>query len=336
MCYNFRVLGEELDMGRSIYTYNESDLLSKEGLSKLLNDSLNGKSLAGLPLRTRSKVLKTLICKALNYDIPPSFSKTKPKFPCQLFDVYIQKSNNLQIWNDEISKDRRYVLIQINGEDLIKKVKVIDGEDLKKLDTTGKLTIKYQAKVPSNFSGTKYTADDQTLSLLIREPTIVSRSSLEPPTANSIKSICSLYKLLVPLIGDSIKTQNLVQERTIADVAQELVCKKLGYTICKDDGQFPDIPNQLLEVKLQMSSTIDLGLHRPDSDEETNYSIGKTKIKVSMCRYLVIIAHRNNSDVIIDDLVITSGKRFFDIFTLFGGKVTNAKLQIPLPSNFWD
>jgi transcriptional regulator with XRE-family HTH domain len=50
-------------------------------LEDLLNDSLKGVSVAGLPLRTRSKVVKEHICKALGYPVPSKFRKTHPRFP---------------------------------------------------------------------------------------------------------------------------------------------------------------------------------------------------------------------------------------------------------------
>src|SRR5436305_9827150 len=88
-------------------------------LQALLDNALRGESLAGLALRTRSKVVKTLVCKALGYPVPTSFKKTKPRFPGQLFDTYSQKANNLQVWNEEIAATRRYVLIQVSEGDVI-------------------------------------------------------------------------------------------------------------------------------------------------------------------------------------------------------------------------
>ena len=325
-------------MGRSIYSYSEEELLSKEELEDVLSHGLVGASLYGLPLRTRSKVLKTLVCQALGYDVPSSFPKIKPKFPCQQFDIYAQKSNNLQIWNDEISESRRYVLIRLNELDTITQVKVIDGFELKMLDTTGKLTIKYQARVPQAYLGERISEDNFFLRPFVNDEIgWLGLSPNDPPRSETLISINALYSTLKPLIGIRIRTENLVQERTTADDAHELVCRTLGYRTFQDDGQFPDIVNQLLEVKLQMSPTIDLGLHKPDDETSTGLFIEGTEIKICMCRYLVLIAHRiDEKEVEIDDLFITSGDHFFDVFTLFGGKVQNAKLQIPLPSDFWD
>lgn len=90
-------------------------------LETLLDKNLCGVSLARLPLRTRSKTLKEHVCRALGYPIPSSFKKTQPRFPGQLFDTYVQKSNNLQVWNEELALDRRYVIIRVPAYNLLTK-----------------------------------------------------------------------------------------------------------------------------------------------------------------------------------------------------------------------
>src|SRR5207302_9984054 len=113
----------------------------------LLDTGLHAVTLRGLPLRTRSKVVKSAVCKILGYPIPAYFQKTQPRFPGQAFDTYVQKSNNLQVWNEELAPSRRYVLIRCLPDDLIGKVKVVTGDTLALLDTTGTLTQKYQASI---------------------------------------------------------------------------------------------------------------------------------------------------------------------------------------------
>ena len=128
--------------------------LSHETLNFLLSEDLVGNSLEGLPNRTRSKRVKSLICNALGYPIPKSFKKTQPRFPAQNFDVYVQKSNNLQIWNEDISPDRRYVVIALDENYIIKKITVITGNKLSEFDNTGTITQKYQARF-LDFEGDK-------------------------------------------------------------------------------------------------------------------------------------------------------------------------------------
>jgi len=115
-------------------------------LEALLDQGLRVVSLARLPLRTRSKVVKERVCRSLGYPVPSSFKRTRPRFPGQAMDTYVQKSDNLQIWNDDIASARRYAIIRLSDDDVITRVKVVTGDTLTRFDTTGTLTQKYQAR----------------------------------------------------------------------------------------------------------------------------------------------------------------------------------------------
>src|SRR5262249_31407738 len=122
--------------GRTIYDMLHDSpewLLTSDDLEKLLKSGLLGLNL-DYPLRTRSKVLKTRVCEILGYPVPRSFKRSKPRFPCQDFDTYVQKSNNLQIWNEEIVPTRRYVIIRVNESSIVTGVRVVTGEVLARLD----------------------------------------------------------------------------------------------------------------------------------------------------------------------------------------------------------
>ena len=135
--------------GLSIYDpipIGDPDLwIPTQELEALLHHGLIGLLLADLPLRTRSKVVKENVCRVLGYPVPGSFRKTRPRFPGQRFDTYVQKSNNLQVWNEDLSPTRRYVLIRVSGHGSVVRVRVVTGDVLALLDTTGTLTQKYQA-----------------------------------------------------------------------------------------------------------------------------------------------------------------------------------------------
>ena len=87
----------------SIYDkIDEGSLIPSCELEALLKSKLVGLELGRYPIRTRSKVVKSAICEAIGYPVPTTFRKTQPRFPAQNFDVYTQKSLNVQIWNEEI------------------------------------------------------------------------------------------------------------------------------------------------------------------------------------------------------------------------------------------
>ena len=143
--YKNAIRSSGFDIYSSIKVGDAQFWIPTRHLEKLLNQGLTGLDLSGLALRTRSKIVKSAVCDALGYPVPKSFKRTKPQFLGQQFDVYAQKSTNLQIWNEELSLTRRYAIIQISDQDIVLRVKVVNGQELTLLDTTGTITHKYQA-----------------------------------------------------------------------------------------------------------------------------------------------------------------------------------------------
>jgi hypothetical protein len=312
-----------------------------EELEYLLGRRLRGLNIGGLPLRTRSKIVKQNVCKALGYPVPATFTKTQPRFPGQNFDTYIQKSNNLQIWNEEISINRRYVLVRVSEHDVVESVKVVTGNVLEKLDTTGTLTQKFQARLVTGEEVCELITEHDTENLISiiggrRRPSGFSQSPIEPPQVDSLMPIKAIFKSLRSLIGAIIAEPGIDQERNRGAVLHHLICERLGYRDFKDDGQFPDIRNQLLEVKLQTSPTIDLGLVRPNSTEILDIpAIEGRAIRHCDVRYVLLYGVTDGRKVRLTNLYLTTGEEFFARFPQFQGKVLNKKLQIPLPSDFF-
>jgi len=308
-------------------------------LEALLNGSLNGISLTGLPLRTRSKAVKERICRALGYPVPTSFRKTRPRFPGQQFDTYIQKANNLQIWNQQISPTRRYVLIRVSGTDVVTKVKVVAGDSLALLDTTGTLTKKYQARCIPRSDPTELVTpcDTDRLQAHVSDQDIRLPSPIDHPGSGRLFSIAEISRRLSTLVGQSFPDVGHDQERNRGAALHRLVCAALGYRTYQDDGQFPDVRNQLLEVKLQTSPTIDLGLVRPDDEHPLDVPmLGQDQVRHRDVRYAIFYANTDGRVVRLTNLFVSTGAGFFTRFPQFGGMVLNAKLQIPLPVDFFD
>lgn len=308
-------------------------------LEVLLDRALRGVNLHGLPLRTRSKVVKERVCVALGYPVPQSFTKCQPRFPGQAFDTYVQKSNNLQVWNEELSPTRRYVLIRVSDSDVVTRVKVVTGETLALLDTTGTLTQKYQASYLGALNAQELVVRDDTQRML---PLVSSRAVLgtasptQHPVPGHILPISTIFTRLSSLIGGSIADAGTDQERNRGAALHRAVCQSLGYADYRDDGQFPDVRHQLLEVKLQTSPTVDLGLVLPSSSEPLDVpQIGGVQIRHCDVRYAVFYGSTNGRQVTLTGVVISTGESFFSRFRQFQGKILNKKLQIPLPADFF-
>lgn len=327
--------------GLSIYDFinpTDQDLfIPINDLQEILADHMIGLSLAGLPLRTRSKVVKQEICNALGYPIPKSFTKTQPRFPGQNFDVYTQKSMNVQIWNEEVDGNRRYVFFQVDEDDTITAVKVITGDILVQYDRTGTLTRKYQATMNSYGRNICSTDDSNVVCdwIIDSNSTLLEVNPNYYPRRNQMLRIAEIYRRLLPMVGKSISYLDAIQERNRSAELHSMICEHLGYSIYEDDGKYPDIANQLLEVKLQTSPTIDLGLHSPE-DEECIASIGNTHFYSEDVRYAIFDGEVQGSRILLKNLYLVTGEDFTNYFPLFKGKGTNAKIQLPLPYDFFD
>ncbi|MCG8608732.1 restriction endonuclease [bacterium] len=310
-------------------------------LELILNQELRGESLAGLPLRTRSKVVKTKVCEALGYTPPQSFRKTQPRFLGQNFDVYAQKSNNLQIWNEELIPSRRYVLIRVGEDNVISSVKVVTGDTLAELDTTGTLTKKYQARITLGSTDRELISEFDTANLLpiiatSPLPDMFLGSPTRYPNIGQLLPIRDIFERLQNLIGQIFADPGVVQERNRGGATHRLACDALGYSMYHDDGGFPDVTHQLLEVKLQTSPTIDLGIALPNSSEPLDYpSISSVQVRHRDVRYAIFYAETDGYNVRLTHLLVTNGADFFSRFPQFGGREINGKLQIPLPGGFF-
>ena len=310
-------------------------------LQALLHEGLVGLSLGGMPLRTRSKVVKEQICRVLGYSIPHSFRRTQPRFPGQLFDAYVQKSNNLQIWNEEISVSRRYVIVRVDAQDVIANVRVVSGDTLRLLDTTGTLTQKYQARLVIGESATELIASEDTelLKPFVMPSLDLSHASSPSmhPRARQLLPIAEIFTRLTPLVGAMFADSGYDQERNRGAELHRLVCQYLGYRHYHDDGRYPDVRHQLLEVKLQTSPTVDLGLVSPDSKDELDVPrLDGDQVRHCDVRYALFYATTDGDNVILTHFFATTGEQFFSRFPQFQGNVLNKKLQIPLPNDFFE
>ena len=309
-------------------------------LQIILNNALRGKTIGELPLKTRSKRIKELVCDVLGYPTPKAFKKVQPRFVGQQFDTYVQKRDNVQVWNEELSPTRRYVVFRVSADFRITEVKVILGAELAILDRTGKLTGKYQAicKVGENSSELVAALDTSLLAPSCNEHHEID-SDVSPvaiPENGKLLPIESIFDRLVPLIGSTFVDAGIVQERNRGAELHRRVCAALGYSKYHDNGSFPDVLNQLLEVKLQTSQTIDLGLCLPSSQDKLD--IGAMRgghPRICDVRYAIFYATTDGKEVTLTHLFVVTGEAFFDRFVQCQGKKLSKKLQIRLPKGFF-
>lgn len=331
--------------GRSIYddlsdrpdcVYNMTTLEAR------LDLLLRGTTLDS-PIKTRAKGAKEMVARALGYQVPAAFKRTRPRFPGQNLDVHVQMSNNFQVWNEQVDPERRYVLIRVDAAGRVTSVRVLSGETIALLDSTGTLTTKYQAKRPSGSLGSRLVSrvdTDRFLAALRPRADLPASvlSALSPtarPQPGLVLPIHAVADRLTQLVGVEITDPGLVQERNRGAALQRLACQALTLGPYAETGQFPDVLCQALEVKFQLSPTVDLGHVAPDSTALADH-LGHG-LRYCDARYAVVYGSRvSSARVRVDAVVVSTGADFFQAFQRFEGRVQNHKLQLSLPSDLFE
>lgn len=282
--------------------------------------------------------------------------RNKPKFKHQMMDIFAQKHNNLQVWNyipySEERSNCRYVIFKVDDEKILGVI-IKTGKELKDWDMTSTKTIKWQAMVKyrnrretvdkiilskkdpifSKFNFNKNDLDSIENRLeKIKELQIEKQNLLKSsPVPELLVTIEELGILLKSLLNIEIR---YMSEKVIGQNFQGLVAKELGYDFREgfsmNSGQFPDIIHQLIETKIQISPTIDLGCHLPISNELLPFNWNKNELTPRDIRYIIALADKTEDVVKIRGMVITSGEEFDKFFSLCVG--TNFKVQMTIPN----
>ena len=328
-----------IDIYQSLISDKADLIFTDEELQALLTARLTGSTLSG-PLRNRSKLAKQLVAIAMGYKPPTSFRKKKPRFPGQNLDVYVQMSDNLQIWNQDILPNQRYVLIRPDSQGIIRAIRIIRGHQIIQWDRTGTLTSKFQARRKKGRTGSTLVSVEDTKNFIstlqpveIPNDVLASQSSGQSPTLKNVIPIAGLYTKLLKLIGSKLPAVSLEQDRVRGELLQTVICQKLGLREHENHGQWPDIVSQALEVKLQTSPTVDLGLILP-TDEAPAPALG-SGLRHCDARYLVAYGEPKDQSTIITEIVVVTGSDFLSEFDQFGGLVQNKKRQIKLPKGLF-
>ena len=106
----------------------------------------------------------------------------------------------------------------------------------------------------------------------------------------------------------------------------------LGYTLVDKDllyGAYPDIPNQLLEVKVQDTQTVDLGKFSPEHEEIINKELNLTTYDV---RYLIALT--NPKTETIEGIILSPGEKLGEVFSYVSDK--SYKCQRSIPMSFFE
>lgn len=293
------------------------------------------------------------------YQIVPPKGKGVPKILLEYIDSYIVTTGdtyNLQVWNRNpaadsvqveysngdvlLSDDVRFIFTKIAVEkNAIESIIILTPEYIvNHFGNFGKPTIKHQLLV-NNSKREKILSTDVPIlfypDVKTIEPFLIDEfpngedSIHDFPKDNKVLRLEHVYKLIKDqLIGtklDAMPTKNRGQ-------ALELkVAELLGYAPKEKEllaGGYPDIRNQMLEVKVQDTQTIDLGKYSPQFEEDIYNS---TYTTTSM-RYLIALTNPLTS--IIEGVILCPGENLGQNFTYVSD--TSFKTQRSIPMSFFN
>jgi len=295
-----------------------------------------------------------------NYEIIPPKKKGLPKMTLEFVDTYMVTSNetyNLQVWNripasnsllvqyenEEVlrCRDVRFILVRINTvKHQITSIAILTPDYIEqRFGKFGKPTIKHQLLIPSKIrksiieSKEKILFADDTEKLIsfVKRRFAKPKSGMsEAPQAHQIFSIQLLKKRVAkPLIGQKL---DVASTKNRGQALEKKVIELLGYSADDIDvlhGAYPDIMNQLLEVKVQDKQTVDLGKYSPAIPQVIVENLNLTTEDV---RYLIALTNSETTEI--EGIILLPGKQLGDICSYVSDK--SYKCQRGIPMTFFD
>jgi hypothetical protein len=294
------------------------------------------------------------------FEIVPPKGKGIPKIALEFVDTYIVSSGisyNLQVWNRIPSAetllirydngenlkctDVRFVFVKINIEELkIASVVILTpGYIVKNFGVFGQPTIKHQLLISKKVRQEIYGSFDKILVFPdSKRMTYYIQHEYRPPNMNmteepNIKNLYSIELLRIrvaeKLIGFKL---GAASTKNRGQALEKKTLELLGYTVKDEDllyGAYPDIRNQLLEVKVQDSPTVDLGKFSPNKEEVVAQEFNLTTFDV---RYLIVLT--NPQTEIIEGVILCPGEKLGEIFSYVSTE--SYKCQRAIPMKFFE
>lgn len=288
-----------------------------------------------------------------SYSILPPKQKGVPKFLREYIDTYIVTSGkkyNLQVWNRNpnnpfvqvqykngenlLATDVRFILGKVNiTTNVIESIIIMTPDYIvKNFGEFGKPTSKQQLIISNESrkliinSNNKllFEEDHKSLNGSLQENCIIAPNASIKDTPTKVIKLSTLKNLLVKeLIGIRLDPLKSTKER--GQDLERIICKKLGYTVndCSLDGGYPDIKNQMLEVKVQESPTIDLGKFSPQFIETISGDFTTENI-----RYLIALTKPKTGEI--EGIILCPGASLGKYFTYVAEQSFKCQRSIPM------
>jgi len=161
----------------------------------------------------------------------------------------------------------------------------------------------------------------------------VANAPADPELLFTLDEIAILLKPLMGVSAPRDENGRILEVRPKGHWFEFEVSRHLGYHYPPGSGLFPDVRNQLLEVKHHTgkSVTIDFGHHHPGSEEviEARWN-EKVRVRVCDIRYLIALAPPPDHKVSV--MVLATGAEINSIFDV--SPTATIKYQLGI-SNKW-
>ena len=157
----------------------------------------------------------------------------------------------------------------------------------------------------------------------------LANAPADPALLFSLREIATLLKPLMGIDAPRDEGNRILEVRPKGHWFEFEVAKSLGYHYPPGAGLFPDIRNQLLEVKHHTgkSVTIDFGHHHPGSKEVLDVRWNeKARARVCDIRYLIALAPPPAFRVTV--MVLATGAEIDSIFGVSPTKTIKYQLGI--------
>lgn len=300
------------------------------------------------------------LAEAGHYEIVPPKAKGIPKITREFIDTYIITSGssyNLQVWNRNPAVDTllityesgenlkctdvKFVFVKINMDDnTISSIVVLTPAYIeRKFGKFGKPTIKQQllisGKIRNNLikSESKIILYQDSKKLSTSVCNVYSKPTqgmTDEPKVGDLFSINLLKELVADkLIGFKLPA---AATKNRGQALEKKVLELLGYDIKDSDllcGDFPDIRNQLLEVKVQDSPTVDLGKFSPEKEESVTKDAKFTTFDI---RYLIALTNPKTEEI--EGIILSPGEKLGELFSYVSAE--SYKCQRSIPMSFFD
>ena len=346
---------------------NPDNLSSPNELAKKLESLIGQPFPLSGKTRTDGSNFRKLVTKTLmqnnpplpasseEYIILPPKGKGVPKLLRQYVDTYIittGENYNLQVWNRNpnsdfiqieypngdrnlTAKDVTFVFGKINTEtEVIESIIVTTPSKI--VETFGEFgvpTSKQQliisesrrSKIINSEEHFLFYPDDPSLQSILNQNQDTSSLDIKSTDIKEILPLSIIREKITDIIGIKLVEKSTKQK---GQELERIIASKLGYTLPdKLEGGYPDLPNQMLEVKVQDSPTVDLGKYSPQSIEDI-FGIFNT----GNIRYLIALTNKESQ--IIEGFYLGPGNKLGQHFSYVAE--TSVKYQRNIKMSFFD